>query len=214
VTAIAALVLLIGAGVTAVVVFNPVRSRASAGPTVGPTVRPTPTVPDPPPYTGRLQDLVVPVPAGAGNLRDPRTDLDGSMSRNQLLDLYPGSDAQATIAKSLTEDGFERGVLLGWADQDGVEYLIQILQFTHASGATRWSDSTQAGFSAKLGTVDMVGISDIDDGRIFTDVDGYAGAHALFSKGFFAVQIDVHGRSTSKSDAAKALAIAQYQRLP
>jgi len=124
-------------GVGAVIAVNryaPVRPLAET-PTAPASASPTAS-PTPPPITGDLRKLLLPVPAGAKTYTVQILGTDGTITVEQASkDLYGNTD-EVDLLKG---KGFQRGAWVAWI-QDGRSTFAQLYQFVLPELAERWSD--------------------------------------------------------------------------
>ena len=229
IVAAVAVALTVGAGVTVLVLRtrSPTNVAAAAPTTevqtsdvLSPSATPSPTVTAKPPYTGRLQDLAIPKPAGAVYTpKQRRGDADGSLSLQQLAGEYDGSSTQADIAKRLTDLKYQRGIFLAWRESNGTLVYLQIFQFGTDAGAAEWTTYSQGSFGGPE-TIAIAGIGEIEGAKLFTNQftnsKGVAGTgtHAIYNKGAFVVWIDAFNPAGPDANSTKAMAVDQYHRLP
>ena len=217
---VVALVLVILAGAAAIVLLNPTPLQvvvsgptSHPGATSSPTITASPT--EPPPYTGRLQDLVLPMPSGATRRPLKMGDPDGSLSQDQLLQEYFDPAARPPIAAFLTKLGYQRGVFISWFDHKA-RVQIQIYQFSHASGAAEWIENARIVDSGDPTTLESAGVGEIPGSFLYkhTPPSGGLATHAEYSKGALTVQIDIFDPPDPSLNYVRDMAIQQYHRLP
>jgi hypothetical protein len=219
---IIAVVFVVAAGVGVVLVLNRARLTVST-PTPTPTATSTtsataaPTSTQSSDYTGALQALVAPKPAGATDA-DHSGAADGTLTKQQVVSEYNGTSAdnQAAVLHALTELEFQRGLFVAWRDRQGTLVYVQLYQFRFDREAASWSTQMQRGMGDDPGKAATAYFDEIEGGRWFANElsDGRGAAHAIYSKGQFAVMIDVFRSGASDIDDTKKLAIQQYGRLP
>jgi hypothetical protein len=210
-----ALVVLVGAGITAVLAVNKAPITPAAAPTTAPaaSAAATPVVTDPPPFAGPLQSLVIPKPSGAVYTPEKRKgDKDGVLTLQDVASEYSGSNVN-TVKTILTQDEFQRGVFLAWMDQGTLVY-IQIYQFRFDREAASWNVAVQG--PVQDAATSTAVFDDIPFGRWFVTktADGRGAAHAYFNKGPFAVMIDTFKPGTADLEGTKKMAVDQYKLLP
>jgi hypothetical protein len=212
-----ALLVLVGAGITAVLALNkaPVTAAPPTTPaaTAAATAAPTPAATEPPPFSGPLQSLVLPKPSGAVYTPDKRKgDKDGVMTKQDVMSEYSGSDANI-VDKILTQNEFQRGVFLAWTDHGTLVY-IQIYQFRFDREAAQWNVAVQG--PVQNAATSTAVFDEIPFGRWFVTKtpDGRGAAHAYYNKGPFAVMIDTFKTGAADLDGTKKMAIDQFNLLP
>jgi len=193
---------------------------ASTAPTTAPatitfTAAATPVATDPPAFSGPLQSLVIPKPPGAVYAPDKRKgDKDGVLTKQDVASEYPG-DAATQVSNILTQDEFQRGVFLAWTDTGTLVY-VQIYQFRYDREAASWNATMQSSAQAQGDATSTAVFDEIPSGRWFVTKtsDGRGAAHAFYSKGPFAVEIDTFKTGAADLDGTKKMAVDQYKLLP
>jgi hypothetical protein len=211
------LVVLVAAGVAAVLLLNPGPANVAAlSPTTDPpTTAPSPTPrPTPTDYTGPLSALALPKPAGAVYAPDQRIGAaDGSLSKQQLTELWNTANGKAFALQRLTELSYQRGYIVAWLDGASLVY-VRLTQFRTSQAAEGWTDLEQGGFSGPI-MVSTDKMAGVEHGYIYVtnQKDGH-GAHARFSWGVIAVSLDVFNPDKADADAMRTMAADQLALLP
>jgi hypothetical protein len=207
-------VLLVAGGIASALLLND-KGSPTAATTPAPTATAASAAPTPSPtrYAGELQDLAIPMPAGATRqtLRMGRDD--GSLDLDAVLLEYEEADEPA-MRKQLTELEFQRGLFLAWNDAQGFLVYLQIWQFRYEREAAAWSVAEARGLSASAEST--ASLDDILGGKVIvtTAPNGRSAAHARFPKGDLAIMLSIFKAGPTDLDYLKRLAAEQYQRLP
>jgi hypothetical protein len=209
-------VVLAAAGVGVGVLLNRMGSQSVGLSVPTATYQPPPTTapaPTPSKYTAPLQDLAIPMPAGATRESLRMGADDGSMQLEDVVAEYPDS-SKAQVRKILTDLEFERGLFLAWTDAQGYLVYLQINQFHFERQAATWSVTDRRSMDSVTETT--AGFDEIVGGKWLTSSapNGRGAAHAFFSKGDLTVTIGIFKTGKGDADYVKRLAVEQYNRLP
>jgi hypothetical protein len=204
-------VVLVASGVVAAVLLNPDKvATSSPAVTSQPPVTVAATATK---YTGTLQALAIPMPAGAARESLRMGAKDGTLDLNGVLEEYEGN-AKESVRNQLTSLEFERGLFLAWTDAKGFLVYVQIYQFHYEHQAAAWSAAQSRGLADIAEST--AAFDEILGGRWFvtTTPNGRSAVHTNYNKGDLAVMISIFRKGTADVDYLKRLAIDQYRHLP
>jgi hypothetical protein len=232
VISIVALVVVLGGGATAYLLSRPgggepeaaasptratARAPAALTPSPSPTLSPTPKFT---PYAGKVDDLVMPVPAGATPAR--LTSITSDMSDEAQAEVVWGLVDSSAMLRTLENARFVAGGVRVWLQgPDNKDLVIDnVLEFPSPENAAYWQsqvrDSLETNSSQVITSGPLLGVGGPTDFRwvelnLFTEYDLFA----VFVRGQFGVLIRTgHGDANPNQQALFDAAKAQYQMLP
>jgi hypothetical protein len=202
---------------------RPASSRWCWGSDDGGTVAASPTTPPPQAteavtpteveYTGTLQALAIPMPAGA--VREPLAmgADDGGLVLDDVLEQYPDG-GRASVRDLLTSLEFQRGLFLAWTDDQGFLVYLQIYQFHFERQAAAWWAAEARSLTDVAQST--AGFDEIEGGKVIvtTTPSGRIAAHGRFCKGDFAVMLSIFRTGQTDVEYLKRLTVDQFHRLP